>query len=513
MKKIVLVLLYSITFLSWVKGEVDLTSPRSTIESHLTFLQADNFYPDSASQTFEKSGLSKAELNLRAIWLKQILDREGKEIYTHQIPDNKNYIDPVTGNHVYVVDSVLQGIFLEKKEGLWLFSEKSVEQIPTLHQKAYPYGTKYLLKYFANNHSVVIFGIGSWKLVGLLMLLLIAGVVYKLGTFILKRYLSSKWGRKFLVKLKLQPGVMFAILQSVLLLTVFYILTLLMPVFQFPISVGKYLVLFSKALVPVFVTVLLYFMVDVLSQILERKAEQTASNLDDQLVPLFRKSLKAFVIIIGGVFVLQILNFNVTALLAGISIGGLALALAAQDMLKNFFGSIMIFIDRPFQIGDWIISGTIDGSVEEVGFRSTRVRTFADSVVSVPNGKLADTAVDNFGHRRMRRYKTVLSVTYSTSPKLIEAFVDGLKNIIDTHPKTVKDNYHVYLTDFSSSSLDILFYVFFNSKDWSNELKTKHEINLSILELAEKLGVDFAFPTQTIHMESVPDKENTYSDR
>lgn len=504
MNRLVILFLCSISFLSWAKGEVDMTSPRLAVETHLKFLQPDNFYPDSASQTFERSGLTRKVLNQRAIWLKQIFDKEGKEVYTHLIPDNPDYINPVTGNHVYVVDSAFQSVFLEKKRGLWKFSEVSVAQIPALHQAAYPYGTKYLLKYFSTNHSVVIFGIGGWKIIGLIFLLFLAVVVYKVGAYILKNYLKSRWGRKLLSKFLLQPSILYAILQSVILLVVFYSMTLFVPVFQFPISIGKYLVLLSKALVPVFVTVLLYFMVDVLSQVLERKAEQTVSNLDDQLVPLFRKSLKAFVIIIGGVFVLQSLQFNVTALLAGISIGGLALALAAQDMLKNFFGSIMIFVDRPFQIGDWIISDKIDGSVEEVGFRSTRVRTFADSVVSVPNGKLADAAVDNFGHRRMRRYKTVLSVTYSTPPKLIEEFVEGLKNIIDTHPKTVKGNYHVYLTDFSSSSLDILFYVFFNSKDWANELKTKHEINLSILELAEELGVNFAFPTQTIHVDSLP---------
>ena len=506
MNKILLLFFCNLTLYCWAKGDVDITSPRSCVETHLKFLQADNFFPDSASLALETSGLSKDELNRRAVWLKQIFDREGKEIYTHLIPESKDYVNPTTGNHVYMIDSSLQHIFLEKKKGYWKFSSNSVAHIPKLHQEAYPFGTKYLLKYFSNNHSIVIFGVGSWKIIGFGILVFLAILIYKLGIFSVKYYVKSSWGRKFSIKFKLQPSIVFAILKLFVLLFVFYGVTLFLPVFQFPITIGKYLVLFSKAIIPIFISVLLYFFADVLSQILERKAEQTVSSLDDQLVPLFRKSLKAFVVIIGGVFVLQSLDFNVTALLAGISIGGLALALAAQDMLKNFFGSIMIFVDRPFQIGDWIISNEIDGSVEEVGFRSTRIRTFADSVVSVPNGNLADSVVDNFGHRRMRRYKTTLSVVYDTPTVLINEFVEGLKKIIDTHPKTVKNNYHVYLTDFSSSSLDILFYVFFTSKDWSNELKTKHEINLSILQLAETLGVNFAFPTQTLHINSIQKK-------
>jgi MscS family membrane protein len=236
-------------------------------------------------------------------------------------------------------------------------------------------------------------------------------------------------------------------------------------------------------------------------------AEKTESTLDDQLVPLIRKTLKALVVIIGTLFVLKEgLEVDIVPFLTGLSIGGLAFALAAQDTIKNFFGSIMIFIDKPFQVGDWITSGDVDGTVEEVGFRSTRVRTFRNSVMYIPNGKIADATIDNHGLRQYRRFYTTLTVTYDTPPQLMEIFVEGLRKIVESHPDTRKDGYHIYFNNLSSYSQDIMFYIFFEVPNWAEELRCRHEILVSIVKLANNLGVRFAFPTQTLHMEDFPGK-------
>ena len=141
--------------------------------------------------------------------------------------------------------------------------------------------------------------------------------------------------------------------------------------------------------------------------------------------------------------------------MATLSIGGLAFALAAQDTIKNFFGSLMIFVDKPFQVGQWITAPGIDGTVEEVGLRSTRIRTFSNSLIYVPNGKLADATIDNHGLRAYRRFSTQLAITYDTPPELIEVFVEGLRKIVLDHPTTWKDNFHIYMNDLNSHSLDI----------------------------------------------------------
>ena len=201
--------------------------------------------------------------------------------------------------------------------------------------------------------------------------------------------------------------------------------------------------------------------------------------MDEQLVPIMTRTLQAVIIVIAMLSALQLLDVNVTALIAGISIGGLAIALAAQDTVKNLFGSFTIFLDKPFQIGDWVNFNGVDGTVEEVGFRSTRVRTFANSLVSVPNGKLADMIINNYGLRVYRRYSTTITITYGTKPELIEQFVEGLRQIVALHPDTRKDAFYVHLNGMSSSSLDILFYIFFDVPDWNAELKAKEEILLA----------------------------------
>jgi len=290
-------------------------------------------------------------------------------------------------------------------------------------------------------------------------------------------------------------------------LVIFPLLILLVPVLQLPIVLNRYVILILRAIWPVFAIVFFYRVVDIISAYMAKLADRTESTLDDQLVPLVRKVLKTFVIIVGAIFILDNLEFDITGLIAGISIGGLAFALAAQDTIKNFFGSLMIFVDRPFQVGDWITSGDVDGTVEEVGFRSTRIRTFRNSLMYIPNGLITNQTIDNHGLRKYRRFFTHISLTYDTPPQLIQTFVDGLKEIVDRHPKTRKDFYEIHFNEMASSSLNVMFYIFFDVPTWSEELRARHEVLLSVVELAEELGVNFAFPTQTLHVETFPEKK------
>src|SRR5690606_12151232 len=232
------------------------------------------------------------------------------------------------------------------------------------------------------------------------------------------------------------------------------------------------------------------------------KAAKTESKLDDQLVPLVRKALKVVTVIAGVLAILQNLNVNVASLLAGLGIGGVAVALAAKDTVANFFGSIMIFVDKPFQIGDWINVAGVEGIVEEVGFRSTRVRTFYNSLVTIPNAKFTELSVDNYGKRRYRRVYSTLNLTYDTTPEQMQAFVEGIRAIIRANPYTRKDYYEVHMSGFGQHSLDVMVYYFFRVTSWSDELRERHNVYLEIMRLAKALGVEFALPTRTLHIES-----------
>jgi MscS family membrane protein len=215
---------------------------------------------------------------------------------------------------------------------------------------------------------------------------------------------------------------------------------------------------------------------------------------------MISRTLKIFVTVIGVVFVADNLNIDVTGLLAGLGLGGLAFALAAKDMVQNLFGSMTVLMDRTFSVGDWIVVGDHEGTVEHMGFRSTRLRTFYNSLVTIPNARFITADVDNMGERRYRRMKAVYGLTYDTPPDKIEAFCEGVRELVRQHPYMRKDYYHVYFNSFGAHSLDILVYVFWETPDWATELRERHRFLLDCLRLAKRLGVEFAYPTQTLYL-------------
>jgi len=239
---------------------------------------------------------------------------------------------------------------------------------------------------------------------------------------------------------------------------------------------------------------------DLLGEALMHAASKTASKFDDVIVPLVRKAAKILVSVLGAIYAAQSLSVDVMPLLTGLGIGGLAFAFAAKDTIENFFGSVAVVIDRPFEVGDWVVIDKIEGTVEELGFRSTRVRTFYNSQVTIPNATLVRATVDNFGRRRFRRWKTTLGVQYDTAPELLVAFTEGIRELVRAHPYTRKDYYQVWCNEFGASSLDILLYIFFEAPDWSTELRERERMFLDIVRLADRLGVQFAFPTHTVHV-------------
>ena len=238
-------------------------------------------------------------------------------------------------------------------------------------------------------------------------------------------------------------------------------------------------------------------LVDVVASRLSRWALGTESKYDDLLVPFASKSAKVVIIVTSVMMILHNLDFNLTGAIATLGIGGLAFALAATDTISNLFGSLTVIADRPFQIGDWIVVDGHEGIVESLGFRSTRIRTFYNSLITVPNSTLINAAVDNYGARQFRRYRTVLSVTYGTPPERMEAFCEAIRQVIRDSPYTRTETFHIY---FGASSLDILVYMFFQVPDWATELRERHRFNLDILRAAKRLGVEFAFPTQTLYL-------------
>lgn len=249
----------------------------------------------------------------------------------------------------------------------------------------------------------------------------------------------------------------------------------------------------------------LYRLVDVFASYLDHAVSSDDDAVKGQFVPVIKQSLRIFTVIIGVLTILASLDVNIKALLGGLGIGGVAIALAAQDAVGNFIGTISIFTDRPFKVGDWIIvGGKVDGNVEQIGFRSTKVRTWPKTLMSIPNKVLATEIVDNWSRMNKRRVKMTVGVTYSTSPEQMAELVRRINEMLTQDEGVNQEFMLVRFTDFGPSSLDIFLYYFTKSVQWAEHLAVREGVNLKIMGIIRDMGLSIAFPTRSIHVESLP---------
>jgi MscS family membrane protein len=244
----------------------------------------------------------------------------------------------------------------------------------------------------------------------------------------------------------------------------------------------------------------LFNLTAIVDHYLSQWAARTESTLDDQLAPLLRKSLRIFVVVMAVLMAVQSFGYPITGLLASLGIGGLAFALAAKDTVSNIFGSLMIIFDRPFKVGDTIRAGDIEGTVEELGFRSTKVRTFSKTLISVPNNIIANTAVDNISRMPVRRINMTIGVTYASRREQICDAVARIKAMLQEHPGIDPEVIRVNFTDFGASALDIQITCFTTTVDFAEHLRIREQVCLQIMAIIEELGLEFAFPSRTVFL-------------
>lgn len=484
---------------------LNFNSPRNTIYWHLYYLQQETYDPAKSAEAFYDESLSLEEREQIAIDLIQIFDGTAHFIEIEALPTNPNYLDSTTNTQIYrVYPEKYPDLYVRKYNDQWRYSTKSVRRIPAIHREIFPPGSRLLLDLLPQAGKTKILGIQLWQYLGMLLLLLLSVILYKLLDwifgFLIRRMIPRLFPQAILTK-ELIPPVAHPL--SLLVVVAFlrgFLPALLLP----PDGLGKYLLLIFSIMIPVFVVLVAYRLVDIAASIFASLAGKTETTMDDQLVPLLTKATKLIVVVLGIIFILDNLNINVTALLAGVSIGGLALALAAQDTVKNFIGSISIFVDRPFVIGDFVDTGSLTGVVTEVGVRSTRLRAPDGAMVSIPNGQLADAKVTNHGVRTYRRYATKFGLTYGTPVTKIQTFVERTRAIVEAHPDTRKEASIIYFDEMGDSSLNVTFIVFFELTDYGKWLSARQDVLTAILAMAEEIGVSFAFPSTSVYVEQMP---------
>jgi len=250
-----------------------------------------------------------------------------------------------------------------------------------------------------------------------------------------------------------------------------------------------------------FVAWMLFRGIDVIVRVLDQFTEETDSEIDDQLVPVVRRIMRFFMVTIAILAIIQQWGYNVGSLLAGLGIGGLAFALAARQMLSNWFGALMIFTDRPFQIGEWVETDYGTGAVEEVGLRATRIRQYSREKVIVPNSEMASTAVTNLSARDRRRIDTELGLVYGTTHEQMHEIIENIRTLLDDHEEVWDGDWRVFFVEFGDHALTVEVSCFTKHPDITHWRRLRQELFLAFMRIVEEAGSQLAFPTRSIHIE------------
>lgn len=255
--------------------------------------------------------------------------------------------------------------------------------------------------------------------------------------------------------------------------------------------------LFRTAII-ILITWSLYNLQDINSVLFEKLQNRFHVEVDKILLPFISKTLRIITVLLAITIVAQEWDYDINGLIAGLGLGGLAFALAAQNTLANLFGGVVIITDRPFTIGDWIETPTVEGTVEDINFRSTKIRTFAHALTTVPNSTLANEAIINWSRMGKRRITFNLGVAYTTPRDKLENCVAQIRAMLEEHPEVHKETIFVRFDSFGESSLDIFLYFFTVTTNWGEFLSVKEDVNFKIMQILDNEGVSVALPSRSL---------------
>ncbi|MDH5677683.1 MAG: mechanosensitive ion channel family protein [Nitrospinota bacterium] len=349
---------------------------------------------------------------------------------------------------------------------------------------------------------------------GLTMWQLSLSVIVILFTFFLRRPIldrSLKWMENLAAKYEGEWDEEFthSIGQPLNVLILVYGLLLslnVLPLPQKPVNIAGFVDMAELMTVLVLGLWLFSRMISAMDKVIRKRALDPEHWLDAGLAPFITISLRIIVFVTGVIVIAQNLGYSVSGLVASLGLGAAALALASKDTVANLFGSLMIMMDKPFQVGDWIRGSGFEGTVEEIGLRSTRIRTFDKTVQNVPNNLLANVIIENMDRRKdkdlnMRRVSIIIGIAQTATADQMEELVDQVKNLLMEEPM-VNKSYEpmVYFSDFGQSSYDLMVYYFAHT-DWRTWLKAKQTVNIKIIRKLEEMGLSLAYTTQTVYLE------------
>ena len=240
------------------------------------------------------------------------------------------------------------------------------------------------------------------------------------------------------------------------------------------------------------------------SYVFDHVFNKDGKRIDPAIAGIMSSFFHFVILFFAVATVLSTWGFNISGFIAGLSIGGLAVSLAAKDSLANVFACLVILMDQPFHVGDWIICNNIEGVVESISFRSTNVRTFGKALVYIPNAQIINTPIQNFTNRDRRRIDMTLGVTYDTTPEQMKQLVQDIKDYLYNEPDIFQDGQTVAFSELAASSLDIKIYCFTKQTSYHEYMKVREKLNLALMDIVEKNGTSCAFPSTSVYVEKIP---------
>lgn len=341
-------------------------------------------------------------------------------------------------------------------------------------------------------------GNSLWRIIALFAIILVAFLIGRIAKHILLRIATDFKAQQRIVA----ATTLDALAKSSVFLLASIGIAIALTVLELHAKLEQASNTASVILLTIAIGYFLYWLAEIPSAWFADMASRSESKLDDMMVPVIRKSLRFSIVILVLVQIAQILSDKpITSIIAGLGIGGLAIALAAQDSLKNFFGSVVLFVDKPFEIGDRVVIDGHDGSVETVGLRSTKIRTLDGHLVTVPNGELANKTIQNIGKRPYIRRIANITITYDTPPEKIERALEIIKELLDNHEGMHEDfPPRVFFNELNSDSLNIIVMYWYHPPDYWSYMKFTEGFNKEIFHRFNEEGIDFAFPTQTVYL-------------
>lgn len=279
-----------------------------------------------------------------------------------------------------------------------------------------------------------------------------------------------------------------------------------LSVFPFNPSISLFVNRVYRILIIISITQILLKVVTINLEVLNnnylKNTQSEKSQVTKTVFPIVAKLIKSVIVIMAVVAIAVEFNFKqLSSVMAGLGIGGAALALASQDIIKNFFGGFVILAEKSFNVGDWVKVDTFEGTVEELGLRSTKIRTIDRELVIVPNSRFADREIINYSIRENRRVSFVLGVSYKTSTEKLKTVINSIKDILDSHSMVKENSSLVKFTDFAAGSLEISVQYLTNTADYDKYMEIKNDINFKIIDVFNGQNIEFAFPGMNIYMD------------